>query len=102
MDYKKFREHTELPSPEEILEDNGYNPEELGENGTVVLRCFDFSTAIVGISRDDRVIYDYEKMIEHLINYENMDAEEAIDYISYNFSFPMGGDKKWPVIMYSF
>ena len=41
-------------------------------------------------------------MIEHLINYENMDAEEAIDYISYNFSFPMAGDKKWPVIMYSF
>ena len=102
MDYKKFREHTELPSPEEILEDNGCDPEELEENGSIVLRCFDFSTAIVGISRDDRVIYDYEKMIEHLINYENMTAEEAIEYIDFNFSFPMGGDKKWPVIMYSF
>lgn len=84
------------------MENNGYDPEELGENGTVVLRHFDFSTAIVGVSDDERLIYDYEKMIEHLINYENMDAEEAIDYISYNFSFPMAGDKKWPVIMYSF
>ncbi len=102
MDYKKFREHPELPSPEEILEDNGYNPEELEENGTVVFKHFDFSTAIVGISRDDRVIYDYEKMIEHLINYENMTAEEVIEYIDFNISSPMGGDKKWPVIMYSF
>lgn len=102
MDYKKFREHPELPSPEEILEDNGYDPEELGENGTVVFKGFDFSTAIVGVSDDNRVIYDYEKMIEYLVNYESMDAEEAIDYISYNISPPMGGDKKWPVIMYSF
>lgn len=102
MDYKKFRDHPEPPSPEEILEDNGYDPEELGKNGTVVFKHFDFSTAIVGISRDDRVIYDYEKMIEHLINYENMTAEEAIEYIDFNFSSPMGGDKKWPVIMYSF
>ena len=40
MDYKKFREHPELPSPEEILEDNGYDPEELGKKRHNYIKAF--------------------------------------------------------------
>ena len=44
----------------------------------------DYDEAIIGVSHDDRVIYDYDKMIEHLIKHDNMSIEEAADFISYD------------------
>jgi hypothetical protein len=33
---------------------------------------------------NQKVIYDYEKMINHLITKHSMDTEEAIEFIDYN------------------
>jgi hypothetical protein len=61
----------------EILEDLDY--EEL-----VVFENPDYDDAIIGVSHDDRVVYDYDKMIDHLVNKENMTVEDAVDFISYD------------------
>lgn len=61
----------------EILEDLDY--EEL-----VVFENPDYDDAIIGVSHDDRVIYDYDKMIEHLVNKDGMSIEDAADFISYD------------------
>lgn len=61
----------------EILSDLDY--EEL-----VVFENPDYDNAIIGVSHDDRVIYDYDKMVEHLVNKENMTVEDAADFISYD------------------
>ena len=74
----------ELKTPEDILEYNGYSIEELEEAETILFRNPDFSTAIIGMTHDDRVVYDYYKMLEHLVQYEEMTYEDAADFVSYD------------------
>lgn len=74
----------QLKTPEEILEDNGYSIEDLEESETMFFRDPDFSTAIVGVDCNNRVVYDYEKMLDYLVVYENMTYEDAADFISYD------------------
>lgn len=50
----------------------------------VIFQNPDYDEAIIGVSHDDRVIYDYDKMIEHLVNKEHMSIEDAADFISYD------------------
>ena len=42
-----------------------------------------YDTAIVGITQDGNLIYNYEKMVECLLDCV-ADEEEAIDFIEYN------------------
>ena len=43
-----------------------------------------YAKAIVGITHNDRVIYDYNKMIECLMEEDGMEADEAMEFIDYN------------------
>mgnify|MGYP003291032837 CR=1 FL=1 len=90
-----------MKTPEEILEDSGYSIEDLEEAETILFRDPDYSTAICGVSDDYRVIYDYDKMLEYLMTYEEMDEAEAADWLSYNTIRSLNyisGNK--PIIMY--
>ena len=62
----------------ELLEELDY------DEGLVVFENPDYDDAIIGVSHDDRVIYDYDKMLEHLISNEGMSIEEAADFVSYD------------------
>ena len=86
-------------TPEEVLGNNGYDIESLEEDGTVLFRNPDYVTAICGVTYNNEVVYDFEKMVEYLIKYEDMNYDEAIDFIYYNASFGMSG-YKMPIIMY--
>lgn len=57
-----------------------------------------YATAFLGLSHDDRAIYDYEAMIEWLVVEDGMDEEEAAEYIDYNCAgaYTEGG----PIILY--
>lgn len=81
-------------SNKEILVDMGYEH-------SIIFTNPDYDDAIIGISHDDRVIYDYDKMIAHLMEHEDMTDEEAADYISYNTirSIPYTGEYA-PIVMY--
>ncbi len=57
---------------------------EIGGNNVVVLDNPSFDQSIVGMSTDDRVIYDWTLMVDELVNDENMSHEDAIEFISYN------------------
>lgn len=90
-----------MKTPEEILEDNGYNINDLEAEETILFRNPDFSTAIIGVDDNNRVVYNYEKMLEYLVEYEDMDYEEAADYVCYNTlrALPyIHGNK--PIVMY--
>lgn len=67
---------------------------------TVVLENPDYLSAIVGVSDDGRLIYDYEKMAEHLMATDGMDYEEACEFIDVNTigAMPYMGEKR-PIIM---
>lgn len=43
-----------------------------------------YISALVGISNSDKAVYDMEKMIEYLIQQDDMTYEEAVEWIEYN------------------
>lgn len=57
-----------------------------------------YNDAIIGISQGDEVIYDYDLMVDCLMQRENMDEEEACDYINYQMSF---GEYPKPIIKFN-
>lgn len=59
----------------------------------------DYDDAIVGVSHDDRVIYDYDAMVGILMD-DGMSEEEAVDFIDYNTirSIPYAGPQA-PIVM---
>ena len=79
----------------DILMDQGFENFMIFENP-------DYDSAIIGITENNQVVYNYEKMIEYLIQEDDMDYEEAVDFISYNTirSLPYAGEGA-PIIMYS-
>ena len=79
----------------DILMDQGFENFIIFENP-------DYDSAIIGITENNQAVYDYEKMIEHLMQEDDMDYEEAVDFISYNTirSLPYAGEGA-PIIMYS-
>lgn len=74
---------------------------ERGYDDTVVFENPDYITAIVGLSEDGRLIYDFDKMVEHLVNTDGMDAEEAIEFVEFNTiqSLSSAGAMA-PIVMY--
>ena len=79
----------------DILMDQGFENFIIFENP-------DYDSAIIGITENNQVVYDYDKMIEYLIQEDDMSYEEAIDFISYNTIrfLPYAGEGV-PIIMYS-
>lgn len=50
----------------------------------IVFDNMSYDGSIVGVTTDGKVVYDYDKMIEELMEDENCSYEEAIDWIDYN------------------
>lgn len=73
---------------------------EFGYEGSVILRNYDYETAIIGVDTEGRVVYSFEKMVKYLIDNEKMTEEEAIEWIEYNTirALPYMGDKA-PIIV---
>ena len=78
----------------EILCDFGYENAIIFENPS-------YDTAIIGVSTDGQVIYDYDKMIGCLMDEDGMTYDEAVDFIDYNTIrvLPYVGEGA-PIVMY--
>lgn len=61
-----------------------------------------YDGAIVGIITDNRVVYNFDRMIEELMQDEEWTYEDAVEWIEYNTirALPYLGPNG-PVIMYS-
>ena len=68
---------------------------------TLVFDNLAYDKAIIGITTDDRVVYDYDKMVEDLVVNEDFTLEEAIEWIDYNTIgiLPYSEDNR-PIVMY--
>ncbi len=62
---------------EQLLLDNGYE-------GTKFLINYSYDTALIGVSDDCRAVYDYDLMVDWLVQEENFSEEDAIEWINYN------------------
>ena len=81
-------------SAEERLLENGYA-------GVIFLTEYSYDDALIGVTEDGRAVYDYEKMIQWLMDTEGWSCEEAMEWIDYNTlrSLPYMGEGA-PIIMY--
>lgn len=74
-----------------------------GYENVKYLTNYSYDDALIGISEDNRAIYDYDIMIEWLMTEEDFTYEDAIEWIDFNtirdLSY-MGEDA--PIIMYKF
>lgn len=80
----------------EIMESMGYEDSIVFENPS-------YLNAIIGVNDIGQVCYDYDKMIECLMKEDNMDMEEAAEFIDYNTvrALPYcSPSEKRPIIIY--
>jgi len=72
-----------------------------GYEDVIVFDNYSYDDALIGISEDNRAIYDYNKMVEWLMKEESFTEEEAIEWIDYNTirALPYFGEGA-PIIMY--
>ena len=79
---------------EERLLDAGYD-------GIKYLVDYSYDDALIGVSEDGRAIYDFEKMVDWLIENVGLSDDEAIEWIEFNTirAIPYFGEGA-PIIMY--
>lgn len=72
-----------------------------GYEGIKYLTNYSYDDALIGVSEDGRAVYDYERMIDWLIEEEGFSDEEAVDWIETNTlrALPYMGEGA-PIIMY--
>lgn len=77
-----------------LIEDYGYED-------VLIFSNPDYANAFVGISEDDRAIYDYDKMVKFLMDKDGITDIEAVEFIDYNTirALPYFGENA-PIIMY--
>ena len=75
------------------------------DENNIPIKLFDnpsYPNSIIGISYDNRVIYDYDLMIEELMEEEDLSFEDALEFLEYNTLralLYMGNDA--PIILYT-
>lgn len=89
-----------IENPEDIVEalkaqcDN----EEIINSTTIFNE--DYLPAIAGITYDDRIVYDYVKMVLFLMERDNVDYDSAVEYIDYNVLPTLECMDRPPIILY--
>ena len=83
-----------MNSVEEKLRNNEYED-------VKYLTDFSYDTALIGVTDDNRAVYDFNKMVEWLIETQNFTDEEAIEWIEENTirALPYFGQDA-PIVMY--
>ena len=92
----KMLKENEMHPVEEKLLDGGYEDVKYLVN-------FSYDDALIGVTTDNRAVYDYAKMVDWLMRVEQMDMFAAMEWIDYNTIRAlqyMGDDA--PIIMYGF
>ena len=72
----------------------------MGYEDAVVFDNPSYDDAIIGVT-DGRVVYDFDKMVECLVNDEDMSEEEAIEFIEYNTIRALPYIENAPIVMFS-
>lgn len=57
---------------------------DMGFDDSIVFDGPDYDDAIVGVTDEGQVVYDYHKMVECLMQQDGITEDEAIDFIEYN------------------
>ena len=83
------------------MEENRQKLCDLGYEESIVFENPSYDSAISGVSEDGKVIYDYDKMVEHLVEKDHMTEEDAAEFIDYNTirALPYAGEMH-PIVLH--
>ena len=75
--------------------------EAAGYEDVTILADYSYDDALVGVTEDNRAVYDYDKMVEWLVKTEGFTYDEAVEWIEYNTIRALAYEgPNAPVIMY--
>ena len=77
--------------------------DELMLDEILLFENYSYDDALIGVTHDDRAVYDFDKMVTWLMDLEGWTYEEAVEWIEYNTLRAlayMGPEA--PVVIYSF
>ena len=74
---------------------------ECGYEDVVILENYSYDDALIGVTDDNRAVYDFNKMVAWLMDKEEFSYDEAVEWIEYNTirALPYAGPGA-PLIMY--
>lgn len=72
---------------------------DMGHEEAVIFDGPDYDEAIIGVTEEGRVVYDYDKMVQILVERDGMKEIEAIDFIEYNSIRALPYVENAPVVM---
>lgn len=74
---------------------------DMGHEDSIILDGPEFDDAIIGVTDEGQVVYDYDKMVLSMMQQDNISEEEAIEFIEYNTirALPYAGEYA-PIIMH--
>jgi hypothetical protein len=76
--------------------------EQTGFEDVILLDNYSYDDALVGVTCENRAVYDFDKMVEWLVSTQSFSHEEAVEFIEYNtIGFLLHCDGKGPIIMYN-
>lgn len=55
-----------------------------GYEESIVFENPDYDSAIIGVTDEGNVVYDFNKMVDHLMEHDGMERDEAVEFIEYN------------------
>lgn len=72
-----------------------------GYEDVVLFSDFSYDDALIGITEDNRAVYDYNLMVDWLMRTEGWSYEDSVEWIDYNTirALPYAGEDA-PIIMY--
>ena len=72
-----------------------------GYEGVILFAGDSYDTALVGVTEDNRAVYDFDKMVDWLMAAQGIDREAAMDWICYNTICDLPNTGPYgPIIMY--
>jgi hypothetical protein len=79
------------------------NRKKMSESGyeeTLILTNPEYDGAIIGVTKDGRAVYDYDKMVSELMKTAGLTQEKAVDFVENNTLrvIPYYGDRA-PIVM---
>lgn len=73
---------------------------EWGYEDVVIFENPGFDDALIGVSHDNRAIYDYDVMVDCLVNNDGFDYDDAVEFIEYNTIRALPYYPGAPIVMY--
>ena len=73
---------------------------DMGHEDAIIFDGPEFDDAIVGVTDDGQVVYDYDKMVLCMMRQDNISEEEAIEFIEFNTIRALPYVENAPIVMH--